>query len=521
MGGSKSMTFKLILFIVLTALLPVLPGPAGAPDRAEAALPATPNAAAPGTPALGDGLFPDATGHWAAEPINFLGALDIVVGYPDGNCRPDQPLTTVEAVALLLRSTEYASASGAGGGSRKSPYPGRTSYPGRSPLPGRTPASGTGQKPADNIPPGAAWATSDLLLALDQQILQPEELREEVLLAPAPRYLVWQILARSLKIPLATTSGLNFPDANLIPAGALPAVATLVDLGLVRGFPDGTLRPLATITRAEMLSLLARMVDDGWLNPAPNRRLEGWVQEVQSDAPLGSQTRSPGSSRYPGSFPARRFPSYPGSPAAPRYTITLSTPATGSKGYPLAAGVAIFDTPLPGPQGLFNRHVVAVLNKRNEIAYIRASEPRTPVQTSINTGTIEKVIQGRDLQVIIRDLSHDLHTYATDWTTTAPGGILALKEGQWVKVALQGETIWSVEPLEVKKASGKVEEIDGRKLYLDNFAGDLGNVFLDWERARLANKDGTPYSGSGLKVGSSVEITCLDWDKLLEIRISE
>ena len=513
MGGGKSLFFKLIPFILLTALFPVLPGPAGAPGRVEAALPTTPDAAAPGSQTLGAGLFPDAVGHWAADPINFLGALDIVAGYPDGNCRPDQALTTVEAVALLLRSTGYASAGGSGAGNR-------SFAANRSSISGKTPAGGAGQTPAGSIPPGAAWATKDLLLALDQHILQPEELREETLLAPAPRYLVWQILARSLKIPLVTTSGLNFPDANLIPAGALPAVATLVDLGLVRGFPDGTLRPLATITRAEMLSLLARMVTDGWLNPAPDRRLEGWVQEVQPDAPLGGQARSPGS-RYPGSFPARRFPSYPGSPAAPRYTITLSTPAAGSKDYPLAAGVAIFDTPLPGPQGLFNRHVVAVLNKRNEIAYIRAYEPRTPVQTSINTGTIEKVIQGRDLQVIIRDLSHDLYTYATDWATTAPGGILALKEGQWVKVALQGETIWSVEPLEVKKASGKVQKIDGRKLYLDNFARDLGNVFLDWERARLANKDGTPYSGSGLKVGSSVEITCLDWDKLLEIRISD
>lgn len=121
---------------------------------------------------------------------------------------------------------------------------------------------------------------------------------------------------------------------------------------------------------------------------------------------------------------------------------------------------------------------------------------------------------------MLRDLDHDLQTYDVSWATTVPGGPFSLKQGQWVKVALNGTKIWSVEPLEVKKVTGTVEAIDARKLYLDKFDKTLGNVFLDWERARLSGKVGTKYSGSGgLKVGSKVEITCLDWDKMLEIKI--
>lgn len=272
-----------------------------------------------------------------------------------------------------------------------------------------------------------------------------------------------------------------------------------------------------------MLALLTRMVEDGWLNPAPSRRLEGWVQDVKQEASRGRPVGYAAGSNYAGApdrTPTR--PSFPQSqtPASPRYIITLSTPQAGSKDYLLAAGAALFGTPLPGPQGLYNRHVLVVLNKRNEIAFARAYEPRTPVQANISTGTIEKVVQARSLQVIIRNLDHDLHTHATDWATTVPpGGIPSLKTGQWVKVALHGETIWQLETLEVKKVSGNIESIGDRKLYLDKFDKTLGNLFLDWERARLSAKDGTPYNGAGLKPGDSVEITCLDWDKVLEIKV--
>jgi len=262
----------LLLYFIpfFTALLLPLPQPAlvgaagGLLSKAEAAVPGTTGGVAitaPVTMAPGAGLFPDAAGHWAAEPINFLGALDIVGGYPDGSCRPDQPLTVTEAVVLLLRSTEYSSAGGRGSAPRtpsagRTPLTDRTPSTGRTPVSGRAPLNQPGRQSPLAIPPEAAWAAGDL----------------------------------------------------------------------------------------------------------------------------------------------------------------------------------------------------------------------------------------------------------------------ALKTGQWVRVALRDDTIWQLEPLEVIKVSGKVESITDRRLYLDKFDKTLGNLFLDWERARLSDKDGKPYSGSGLKPGASVEIACLDWDLVLEIK---
>ncbi|MBC7324280.1 MAG: S-layer homology domain-containing protein, partial [Moorella sp. (in: Bacteria)] len=299
-------------------------------------------------------------------------------------------------------------------------------------------------------------------------------------------------------------------DAGLVPAAARPAIATLVSLQIIRGFPDGTLRPLDTVTRAEMLALLARMVERGWLNPAPERRLEGWVRAVKQ---ASGRARA-----LFGSFPTRS--SLQGAAASTRYVVTLNTPSSGSKDYPLAADAGIFNVSLPTPFALNNLHVLAVLNRRNELAFVKAYEPRQAGPLTANTGTVEKVIQGRNLQLVLRDLDHDLNTYDVTWATTAPGGLSALKQGQWVKVLLNGGAVWNVEPLEVKKVSGTIEAVEDRKLYLDKFVKDMGDVFLDWKRARLSDKDGNEYTGSGgLKAGARVEITCLDWDKLLEIKI--
>lgn len=407
----------------------------------------------------GDGLFPDAAGHWAAEPLNFLGALEIIRGYPDGKCRPERPLTALEAVVLLLRAAEY-------GG-----------------------VKAVGPAPSAPVPREAAWAQKDLALALQEGILTADELRPEVLSAPAPRYLVWVFLARTLKIPLDKETFLEFADSGDVPSAALPAAATLARLRIIKGFPGGYLRPLQAVTRAEMAALLARMVEEGWLNPAPARRLEGWVQAVKAAGPA-------------------------------RYTLTLCTPLGGTADYPLASNAAVFNAPLASPHALYNLRVRAVLNGRGELAFLKAGEPRLAGELSINTGTVEKVVRGANPQVIIRDLDHKLCTYTAGWATAVPRGLLALKERQWVKVALAGETLWSIEPLEVKKVTGRIAQVDGSKLYLDKEDKNLGKVFLHWQRARLSDKNGLPYSGSAaLGPGLKVEITCLDWDKLLEIKI--
>ena len=410
----------------------------------------------PASAAPGDGLFPDAAQHWAADPVNFLGALEIVKGYPDGTFRPERALTGVETIVLFLRATDHA--------------------------PTRQ------DRTALAVPPDAAWATAELALAVKEGLIRRQDITPEVLLAPAPRAFVWQMMARSMKVPPAEVA-LPYADADRIPPDAVPAARTLLAHGLLQGFPDGTLRPLSPVTRAEMAAFVAGMVDGGWLNPLPARRLDGWVGAVKKEKDT--------------------------------YKITLNTPGDGSREYALAPNCGLFNLKPPTPHALYNLQARVVLDKGSKAAYIRAGEPRVlPRAADTVTATVEKVIKGREYQVTVRDLNHELRAYDTGWMTAVPGGLAKMKPGQWVRVIAQGETAWEINPLKVEKVSGTIKSIDGHRIRLDKEHKTLGDTFEYWDRARLSDRDGNRYSGV-LQVGSNVEIFCLNAYTLLEIRVTK
>ena len=55
--------------------------------------------------------------------------------------------------------------------------------------------------------------------------------------------------------------------------------------------------------------------------------------------------------------------------------MTISTPASGSKDYPLATNAGAYKLALPTPFALENLHVLAALNRRNEVAFIETTNP--------------------------------------------------------------------------------------------------------------------------------------------------
>ena len=48
--------------------------------------------------------FPDVGDHWAKESIAASFAAELIIGYPDGSFRPDNPVTRAEAVAMICRA---------------------------------------------------------------------------------------------------------------------------------------------------------------------------------------------------------------------------------------------------------------------------------------------------------------------------------------------------------------------------------------------------------------------------------
>jgi hypothetical protein len=67
------------------------------------------------------------------------------------------------------------------------------------------------------------------------------------------------MLQRAIGIPIRTeTSDVSFSDKESIPEWARPAIRTTVADGVLAGYPDGTLRPMQTVTRSEMAAMVSK-----------------------------------------------------------------------------------------------------------------------------------------------------------------------------------------------------------------------------------------------------------------------
>jgi hypothetical protein len=70
------------------------------------------------------------------------------------------------------------------------------------------------------------------------------------------------MLYRMLQVEqLEQSPPMSFLDQDSIPEWARPAIYTALKQGMLAGYPDGTLRPLDTINRAEMAALIARVMN--------------------------------------------------------------------------------------------------------------------------------------------------------------------------------------------------------------------------------------------------------------------
>ncbi len=170
-------------------------------------------------------LFKDSAQSWAFEQIEDLAAAGLVKGFEDGTFRPAQPVTRAEMTALLARLLAWP------------PAPREARF-------------------KDQLP---EWAKGVISAAVAQNIIKgyPDgTFKPNNYITRAE---LCAILDRVLKPP-PTKQKLNFKDAKEIPAWAQEAVARVVAGGLIRGYGDGTLRPKAPVTRAEMAAVLWRKV---------------------------------------------------------------------------------------------------------------------------------------------------------------------------------------------------------------------------------------------------------------------
>lgn len=69
------------------------------------------------------------------------------------------------------------------------------------------------------------------------------------------------MLLRTLAVtPTPAADKLSFTDQDGIPAWATASVSDAVEIGILQGYPDGSLRPMQTVSRSEMAAMMARVM---------------------------------------------------------------------------------------------------------------------------------------------------------------------------------------------------------------------------------------------------------------------
>ena len=171
--------------------------------------------------------FPDVTAaHWAYSYINSLAARGVAGGYPNGCFYPDATVTRADFVVMLARLSGE----------------GLPAYSGQ-----------FNDVSADKYYAQAvAWAAAAGVTAGDGQggFLPEALISRQDMAAMLHRY------ASHMRIALPTGNAARFSDGAKIANYALPAVNAMYQANVVGGYPDGSVKPGGSATRAEAVKMM-------------------------------------------------------------------------------------------------------------------------------------------------------------------------------------------------------------------------------------------------------------------------
>ena len=174
--------------------------------------------------------FPDiANDYWAAKEIERMKEKGVICGDEAGLFRPDQSISREEFVKLMVLSMEL---------------------------------SAVGEYEGFPDVPQESWSSPYIRIAHEQRLVGGNDDGNFMPQENISRQDLFTILGRWLtKGDTIRTQTINFSDDEAVADYALPYIAYLSEKGLLSGYEDNTLRPLASCTRAEAAVMLCRITD--------------------------------------------------------------------------------------------------------------------------------------------------------------------------------------------------------------------------------------------------------------------
>lgn len=190
--------------------------------------------------------FSDTAGHWAEGYVSAFHLTGIIDGYPEGDFRPEGSVTREEFVKMLVLAASLQ------------------------PLT----AAGLSAQPTFADVPSSRWSSGYIEAAVKAGIVRAADygatfnpqalLTRREMAALMVRAAGQEALATSLAAKLGPAGAtLPYTDLTGLPGWAAGFIAAAAQLHLVKGYPDATFRPAATIKRSEAATVLARLMSMG------------------------------------------------------------------------------------------------------------------------------------------------------------------------------------------------------------------------------------------------------------------
>lgn len=175
--------------------------------------------------------FEDAKGHWAEEAIQKLTEQGIVTGFPDGLCHPDETITRGEFTALLARTLKIAE---------------DKEYPDSS---------------FTDIE--SHWSEDNILFLLSKDVIEESDYKDHLFKPDEPitRMEIVKMLVRALGTNCHNedcTCNLDFTDIQLLNKEDKLYLCIGEKYYIIHGYPDKTVKPNDTATRAEAFQMLVK-----------------------------------------------------------------------------------------------------------------------------------------------------------------------------------------------------------------------------------------------------------------------
>lgn len=171
-------------------------------------------------------MLKDIAGHWAENNIQELVALGAISGYPDGTFKPDNNITRAEFATVLVKAFQLE------------------------PQSGKIFKDTAGHWAQETISTAASYG---IVSGYSADTFGPDDLitREQMAV----------MVVKAAKLTPAAVE-LSFTDSAGISEWAREAMTTAVANGIINGYPDNTVRPQGSATRAEAVTVIVNALPE-------------------------------------------------------------------------------------------------------------------------------------------------------------------------------------------------------------------------------------------------------------------